>query len=217
MTGGAFLLHWYREALRQTGLRAADISRLTGITEDALSKVLKTRRQLKFDEAVLIAEKIGVEPPTVKRPVEPQMTEIEVVGFVAAGAFQDAATSDFTPFFMHYASADRWPLGSVKSLVVRGESINRKAPDGHRVVMLKLDAAPRHFKDGDWVVAERRRGDLLETTVKRIRTDGQGGWLLWPDSTHPAHQDPVELGEHEGEVVEVIGFAIDFIAPGTVF
>ena len=98
---------------------------------------------------------------------------------------------------------------------VTGSSINRKAEDGSLAICLRLDAAPRYFREGDWVVAERESGGKIETTIKLVK-GREGSWQLWPHSTDPKYQAPLTLGQTDGEEVRVIGLALDFQSKGTV-
>lgn len=214
---GAMLLAWYKKALQTSGVKPAEISRRTGITADVLSKVLKNRRKLSFEEAVQIADALGIDPPAGRATSSPQVVTIQVVGEVAAGVWHEPAYDDFVPYSFPYTSDGRWPPEALEALVIRGESVNRRAKDGAKVVTLALEAAPRGPRDGDWVIAERRRGDLIETTVKQMRRRTDGKFELWPDSDDPRFQEPLQLGEHSGEVTMVKAFVLDFVSPATEF
>lgn len=214
---GAMLLAWYKKALQTTGVKPAEISRRTGITADVLSKVLKNRRKLSFEEAVQIADALGIDPPSAKAAGSPQVVTIQVVGEVAAGVWHEPAYDDFVPYSFPYSYDGRWPPEALEALVIRGESVNRRAKDGAKVVTLKLDAAPRGPRDGDWVIAMRRRGDLIETTVKQMRRRADGVFELWPDSDDARFQEPLQIGEHDGEVTMVTAFVLDFVSPATEF
>jgi phage repressor protein C with HTH and peptisase S24 domain len=125
---------------------------------------------------------------------------------------------DFESYELDYPIDPKWPIGSVKALRVRGNSINRQARDGDYVVVLDAFAAPRWVQDGDWGVVHRHRGAALESTVKRVRGK-PGAWFLHPDSDDPKHQEPIALDDSTDADAEVrvVAFVIDFLRPGTRF
>lgn len=106
---------------------------------------------------------------------------------------------------------------AVYMLRVEGSSVNRKVASGGYVLCLPIESAPRNFKSGDWVVAERRRGDLLEWTVKQVKRSDEGHWELLPCSDDPRYQSALVLGDKDNETVSVKAFVLDFISPGTHF
>ena len=61
------------------------------------------------------------------------------------------------------------------------------------------------------------RNGSAEMTVKRLEILPDGEQRLWPDSTDPAFQTPIMVGEHEGDEVQITAFVLDFINPATKF
>jgi len=54
----------------------------------------------------------------------------------------------------------------------------------------------------------RDSGGLVETTIKEVRETGPG-MELWPCSTNPAHNGPIQLGNgEESTSVAIKGFVI---------
>jgi len=85
-----------------------------------------------------------------------------------------------------------WPQWLEK---VVGPSANKKYPDGiyvHVVDAIEMGYEPQ---DGHWVVVERRRagGHVRERTVKQIEVTAEGEVRLWPRSTDPRFQEPIDL------------------------
>jgi SOS-response transcriptional repressor LexA len=225
--GGAVsdLTDWLAGEMKARGLSQAALARALGLSgRDVVNKILKGKRKLSAAELIQITEKTGIKLPA--NLVSNYLTDatdarnpvlLKVTGEVAGGLFMDMSASDFDPFEIPYAADPRWPVEAVTALRVRGNSINRVASDGDYVVVLAPEAAPRDFRAGDWVVVHRERAGLVEATVKRVGGNAETGWRLEPYSTDPAHQSPVVLGEHDGEVIRVVGFVIDFIRPATRF
>lgn len=213
--GRVALLAWLRAVMKDHGISQAELGRVLGLERQLVNRMLNGKRRLQIAEVEAISRKWGVAPPIALHQSQPKVTQIKVVGEVAAGIWHEMGHMDFDIFEIPYAynTDSRWPAEALSALIVRGESINRKAQDGDKVVMLDYGQAPRKFRDGDWVVARRERGDLAETTVKQVRGSPVKGWQLWPDSTDPRYQEPIPL---DGEFVHVIGFVLDFIKPATV-
>lgn len=103
---------------------------------------------------------------------------------------------------------------------VRGDSIDRKIPDGgfaHVVDAIAMGYAPRH---NDFVVVERRQmgGHLRERTIKQVSLTN-GHVELWPRSTNERWSEPLKLlpaGSDSSEVeVAIVGLVIGAYLPFT--
>lgn len=165
--------------------------------------------------AVALPAKSHADDATERKP-----SYVRVVGEVAAGQWREVTYSDFDEFNIPVVIDCRWNPQDVFALVVKGNSINRQAKDGSYVVCLQAYAAPRGMKDGDWIVVERVRGDLVETTVKKAVALQDGGWSLRPDSDDPRHQEdiPLDATRCAGcDEVRVSAYVLDFIKPATRF
>jgi transcriptional regulator with XRE-family HTH domain len=228
-------IEWIRRGLRSPGKNQSGLAAHLGVAHPQITMMLQGKRRIKADELPKIAEYLETNVPIVTydaatgRVVAKEAELVERVpvypmirGVVAGGRWleMDTWSSDGdgverypTPVFV----PENIDASAVYVLKIEGNSVNRKAPDGGFVVCLPLDSAPRNFRSGDWVVAERRRGDLIETTVKQVSRNDEGQWELLPLSDDPKHQAPITVGEHPDEVVSVKAFAIDFISPGTKF
>ncbi len=136
-----------------------------------------------------------------------------VRGLVAAGLWQEDSRQigDDTP--VPASPNPRYAHRPQIAFRVVGNSMDRLVADGEYVICVDFAESPTHLRDGDIVVAERRRGGETERTVKRVHIDGQTV-ELWPDSNDPEYQTPIVLkdaGDHT-EVV-VIGIVIGFYRP----
>lgn len=214
---------WLKAALKKSGISQAELSRQLGVRRDVITNVIKGTRQLKGGELLKIAKILNVAPPAqaglgqqntlTASSLTASIRYVPVVGEVAAGVFKEMYVEDFEVFEIPIPIDPKWPTEAVTALVVRGDSINRKAADGDYVVTLEYGYAPRTFEHGDWVVAERARGDIREVTVKRVELL-DGIFFLVPDSYDPAFK-AIRLGETDGEQVRVLGFVLQFVRMGT--
>jgi SOS-response transcriptional repressor LexA len=137
-----------------------------------------------------------------------------VIGTVAAGAWveydglesDDAEEVPFIPG--RYAALEQ------AAYRVQGPSMNRlRILDGDYVIAVPYWLARQSLADGDVVVIERRRGQLLERTCKQIvvRPDVVE---LWPRSTDIRYQTPIivplshDMEEPDGTTIEVVGLVV---------
>jgi hypothetical protein len=220
------------------GLKDAEVARLLDTNRQAVGRWAKGRPRIPLKWAKKLGELWGVAPlsimytdgelaslseeaksailggETQRRFVTPMIR-----GIVAGGQWLDVSSIEFDerPYHNPVAVPPEVDGSEVFILQVLGNSVNKKAQDGGYVVCLPLEASPRSFRAGDWVIAERQRGDLVETTVKQVSRNGDGMWELLPASDDPRHQAPIRLGESDDEKVRVVAFAIDFVNPGTKF
>lgn len=132
---------------------------------------------------------------------------IPVVGEVAAGVWREVPFETFPLYRLSLAlvTSRSQTRNAVIGLVVRGESLNRIAKDGDVLIVENSRETGEQPRSGDLVVAERRRDDggIVEVTAKRF-VNGQ----LLPESDDPRYQQPLAIGEHPGETVEVIGVVL---------
>lgn len=120
-------------------------------------------------------------------------------GRVSGGLWHEVAENqDSAVDRVPVAPDPRYPIEAQYALRVEGDSVNKIAPNGSIIACVDLAYTGMDVRDGDLVVVERRRGSLVETTVKRLRK-GTRGLELWPESSAPAHQEKLALGRSKGE------------------
>lgn len=118
---------------------------------------------------------------------------VPVTGFVKGGVWQDIGELGGDDGMHEYVpSSSDYPASWQFALIVDGNSINRVANHGDRLVCLDLIKSSVDISDGDLVIIERSRfgGQMVERTAKRVRKT-MAGFELWPDSTDPAHQETI--------------------------
>lgn len=130
---------------------------------------------------------------------------VEVVGELQAGAFAEALEWQHEDRYLVKVPLDD-DLMSVplQGYIVRGESMNRLYPDGSIVYIAPLHAVGA-LHDGDIVMVMRRdKHGLVEGTVKEYVVEDGHKWL-WPRSSHPEHQAPIDYAKgRNGDIEEVM-------------
>ncbi|MGN6539144.1 MAG: LexA family protein [Mesorhizobium sp.] len=128
---------------------------------------------------------------------------VPVKGYVKAGQWYDIDDWGASSMAEVVPSSSDYPLEWQYAYIVDGESLNKTARHGDRLVCIDLIESGTGFIDGDLVIVERSRfgGQMIETTAKRARKT-MTGWELWPESTDPEHQQPIpyDLGQENAEV-----------------
>jgi transcriptional regulator with XRE-family HTH domain len=134
---------------------------------------------------------------------------VRLWGEVAGGVWAEVRDSQDDDFQRVPVAPDpRYPASAQYALKVRGNSVNRVAKPGTVVICVDIVEANVELRDGDLVWVERRRGDLVETTLKRLRK-GAGGAELWPESDDPKHQEKLAIDGLEGDAeVTIRGLVI---------
>tara|TARA_Y100000310_G_scaffold207333_1_gene207832 strand:+ start:1862 stop:2521 length:660 start_codon:yes stop_codon:yes gene_type:complete len=200
-----------------TGWSADEWGRRSGVAGSTISRFRKhpespmpTSRTLeKLEAAVPHMMRVARPPSHIAAYNSATLTPLPVgrtpiVGIVEAGAWRVVVEDDSAPTESVEAFPDaRYPGIERFALRVRGPSMDKVFPDGAVVTCVKLIDINRNPLDGEYVVVHRRRpGGLTEATVKQcIRKNGKV--YLWPRSSHPDHQQPLDI-ESSGEDEDVL-------------
>ena len=103
---------------------------------------------------------------------------------------------------------------SVQQIAFRvvGDSINQICPDGGFAICLLWSELGVEPAPGMFVVAERNRHGLYETTIKQL--EGQpGDWRLLPRSTNPDYKTITFPSDSDDEEVRIIALVRRFVTP----
>lgn len=158
---------------------------------------------------------LGIPPvtelaPSSAHPVRSGM--LPVMGSAHASNWMEAAPSFEEPEdWLAIPFNNYQPIAGQYVLRIVGPSINLTAPDGHYAICQRYGSAAHTPPNGKFVHVERRRGDFVEWTLKRVRWEGDG-MTLWPDSNHPDHQRPIDMGE-AGVEVRILGIVVGWYRP----
>ena len=131
---------------------------------------------------------------------------VPVVGMVSAGTWMEAMEQqDVTN--IPFVPDPRFVNLEQYGLRVLGQSVNKIARDGEVVICVPYFMVRSALSDGDLVHVERRRGELVEGTVKRLRLTPAGP-ILEACSDDPRHQGasqltPDGLSDAENDTIEI--------------
>lgn len=212
-----------------------------GVSVSYLSRLENSRRTVSIDHLTKIARYLeipvsnlvdsdGVSHTNVDLHTAWETRLVRVCGEVAAGVWREAS-----PFGMLHdpeaeLHADKYPpvpyipdsrFRRLSQFAVRvvGPSVNRQIPDGYFAVCVPYWEARSGLQSEDLVVVERRRGGLVEGTIKRLRRQ-DGHWELHPESHDPRYQSPIPLtSDNSAEAdapditAEIVGLVIGKYSP----
>lgn len=144
-----------------------------------------------------------------------------VVGEVRAGhwfesEYLGAAIDDESP--VPVLDEPLFPADDQVAFKVVGDSINEYCPDGGYAVAVPLEKCRIDIRGGLFVIAERERGGLYETTIKQL-DQMNGSWRLLPRSTakdsdgNPLYRPIIFPSISEDEEVRIVAVVIRFIGP----
>lgn len=206
-----------REILRQfiveNGLKIARWAKLSGVDKNSVYNFLNGHSN------ALDPRTYGKLARTAEVPVwrisgdtpEPQSpTVIWVSGSVEAGAFHEAVEWDRSRWYAVDVPVPERFRRRAKALEVRGHSMDLEYRPGSVVVWVDfLDFRPPRNEDHVIVYAYSTAGEI-ESTVKELRVDENGKRWLWPRSTKPEHQQPVDADNPPEGVksIEIKGIVI---------
>ncbi len=203
------------ELLRKGHGAKGKLAEYLGIRPEGVTRILgkpgKEGREVAADELLKMSEFFGAQPPGLKldlKPVDVNVETIPIRGKVAASTWMDVEEMDFGWDDMDpVPTISTYPKEWQFALMVEGNCLNKKAAHGDVLICLDIIKAGEGYKEDDLVIVERRKygGQMVQRTAKRVRKSAKG-YELWPESTDPAHQDPIILYEMDaGETVSVIG------------
>ena len=198
-----------REILRrfmiERGLKVAQWAKEAHVNKNSIYNFLNGHSQA-LDAAtygkLARAAKVPVWKLSGDDPEQPSPTSVWVVGYVEAGNFQEAIEWDRSNWYPIDVPTPSRFHGRARALEVRGPSMNLEYPEGS--VVLWVDVLEfREPLDGDHVIVyQHGRDDTVEATVKEFRLVDGMPWL-WPRSSSPEHQQPIDPRNPDERVVRV--------------
>lgn len=202
-----------RSFINERGLKIARWAKDSGVDKNSIynflnghSNALDPRTYAKLARSA----EVPVWRLSGEQPEPPSPTSIWVSGYVEAGAFKEAAEWDRSRWYsVDVPVPDRFKRRA-KALEIRGHSMDLEYTPGSVVIWVDfLDFRPP--RDGDHVIVYSFcRAGNVEATVKELRVDEEGRRWLWPKSTKPEHQQPVDIDSPDEEIesIEIKGIVI---------
>lgn len=207
-------------ALEAKGMTIAKLARELGTSRQNVSRWASGQIGIKPEVARQIAQILTVPAESLvmgdfnenlSMPTRPRYVHLR--GIIAAGVWleHDEAPqlTDALPIV-----GGRWSSLEQYAYRVSGPSVDKlRIFDGDYVICVPYFDARRWPTQDDVVVVERRRGVTIERTVKQLAV-GDGGCELWPRSTDPRFQAPIQVNkqgegeEPDGTTIEIIGLVI---------
>lgn len=202
-----------RDFIQERGLKIARWAKDSGVDKNSIYNFLNDHSQ-GLDPRTYAKLARTAEVPAWKlsgdMPEPPSPTSVWVSGHVEAGAFREAVEWDRSRWYSVDVPVPERFRRLAKALEIRGSSMDLEYRPGSIVIWVDfLDfRPPRH--DDHVIVYSYRRDGQIEATVKELRIDGEGKRWLWPRSTRPEHQSPVDCDNPPEDVenIEVKGIVI---------
>ena len=199
---------WLINGLKKPTKSGADLARFLNVDPSIVYKMKSGTRAISADEALKISKYLDEPlPSTVDRnQTTTSLVMIRVRGVIAGGLWRETgvdpvAESASIPVVSANNEIERY------ALQVSGNSVNKLISHGSYAICIPYWHARTDKKDGDLVHVERRRGELVEATIKRLRHI-DGVWELRPESDDESFQDSVILETEDTDEVEIIGLVV---------
>lgn len=191
------------------GLSQGALAKLSGVSQQLISQIERgenssTKHLPKLANALGVG--IADLDPTYSGP-SPNARMVKVVGYVQAGAFEDAwEWSEDNQYEVPIPADPRLRGYALLGVETRGSSMNKRYPEGTVLIYTTAIHTYEQMKPGKRYIIERERADgTREATVKLLWTDETGkAWLL-PESTDPLFQQPIDIEGNTDETIRVIG------------
>lgn len=182
-----------------------------------ISKLISGKMRLSDVWIEKISNALRVTPGALfdEPPAAANLKALKVIGAVEAGALRESFEWDQSDqYTTSLPIPDIYQRVKPFVLEVRGPSMNLKYPDGTLLVcanMYDLNEEPRAGKR--YIVEKIFPDGTREATVKQLRIDESGLPWLWPESSHPAHQMPIEVNGHDGETIRILARVLGSYQP----
>ncbi len=206
-----------RRFIKQRGLKISQWAKRAGVGENSIYNFLNGHSDsldLRTYAKLARAEEVPTWRLSGDQPEAPSPTSLWVVGSVEAGAFREAVEWDESLWYaVDVPVPDRFRK-LAKALEVRGTSMNLEYPEGSIAVWVDVmdSRAPAH--EDHVIVYSYAADDSIEATVKELRIVNGKRWL-WPRSSDPAHQAPIDADNPPSHVarIEIKGLVLGGYKP----
>jgi transcriptional regulator with XRE-family HTH domain len=190
-------------------LKQGELAAKLGVAQSKVSKWESDTHPPKAEDLQRLAVLFNMEPKDILGfgAIDPGAgRKIEVMGELQAGEFNEAIEWDHDQRYFVTVPLDK-DLESLpmQGYVVKGPSMNRIYPEGSIVYITPVHALDDGLLTGDIVMVMRRdKHGMVEGTLKEYVEEDGHKWL-WPRSSHPEHQTPIDYSKgRNGDIEEVI-------------
>lgn len=207
--------------LRQShGLKQHELAKKIGASQGRVSKWESGEESPSTDYTVKLATEFGMSTNDFLgiMPIGQDGTSgrrIAIVGEISAGNWLDHEEwGEEDQKFVSAILPEAWSNVPIKGFIVRGRSVDKVYPDGAVVYVAPIDSVPGGPQSGEMVVAIRQDGDAFERTLKEYVVDEAGKAWLWPRSSDPEHQAPLQFRKNgrDPDSVRIAGIVIAHMA-----
>lgn len=200
-----------RRRREERGLTAAQLAERVGRSESAVRNQENGTNGIPAPLLRKYALVLGVSPGWIltgeadAKGIE-VVTALPLLGPVQAGAWLEIdESSQAEPEMVPALQDRRYPHARQWFRYVQGDSMNQKGiEDGDLAHIVDFADSGLALQHGQIVEVSRYRfgGALREVTLKQVELLPHGV-RLWPRSSNPLWQDPIELGDGSGQDIEV--------------
>lgn len=188
------------ERLSSLGFNPFEAARIAGLERSFINDLLVGKKQsirgsklpalaaaLDCDQEYLL----GIQPtPRAESERKPTSEGLRISGICEAYAWRDLDFSPSTIADLSVSADDRYPASVQAAFLVRGDHAAGMGISDGSVLCVALadavEAAGRHIRDGDAVLATRSKGDLVETTARTFAETKGGIQLVMHPAAGPA-------------------------------
>lgn len=201
--------------LKATGKSSEGASRAAGLSRDYIRNLREDKSGApKIDKLMALAQELEASVGyLVKETDDPTRADLEPE--VGLPIMYETAAGNWAPVDhvaqTHLGEAAvtgsrNWPFRQWLERV-RGDSFDRKVPDGalvHVIDATEMGYQPRH---GDVVIVTRtqHQGSFVERTMKQVHITHDGKVELRPQSHNPKHEALHLTGDADDTVIQIVG------------
>jgi len=221
--------HWIEQRLDELdGASKAGLARAMEVAPARITEIIRGTRKIQVGELsamsaylqlpidAILSHSEQTNPHLSAQHSGERFKAISVRGTVCAGQWSEAdelRLEDQITMYVPKAPPTHYP--NLYGVKVEGPSMNEVYPDGTILYVVPLLDFDRAVSNEFFVIAQQVKYGEYETTVKQfIKMDGRN-WL-YPRSSHPEHQAPIEIPPpeawpdllHDEDGIYIIGVVV---------
>lgn len=201
---------WIKDGLERPGKSAKGLADALGIHQSTISKIISGERKLRADELPIIARYLEVDPPIAshKGDASVHVGLVTVTEIAARGVWREASAVPMLSETLVPIVPDSRYYG-MDQFAVRVDTADFfKA--GDFAVFVPFGEIRKNPRDRDIVLIKRSRGDLVETTIRRVSMRGDVINLV--SEPEVAGASP-EVIPYDHSTTEIVGLFIGLFRP----